>query len=80
MDRIAKTIFAPIYPVIAEQILDRCGITRGRCLDIGSGPGSLGIALARSSDLVVTLLDSSLEALKIAEGNVRDAGLSDRIY
>ncbi len=80
MDRIAKTVFAPIYPVIAEQILDRCGITRGRCLDIGSGPGSLGIALARSSDLVVTLLDSSLEALKIAEGNVRDAGLSDRIY
>jgi len=79
MDRIAKTVFAPIYPVIAEQILDRCGITRGRCLDIGSGPGSLGIALARSSDLAVTLLDSSPEALEIAEKNVREAGLSDRI-
>jgi len=79
MDKIAKTIFAPIYPVIAEQILDRCGITRGRCLDIGSGPGSLGIALARSSDLAVTLLDSSPEALEIAEKNVREAGLSDRI-
>ncbi|NLM29817.1 MAG: class I SAM-dependent methyltransferase [Methanomicrobiales archaeon] len=79
MDKIAKTVFAPIYPVIAEQILDRCGITRGRCLDIGSGPGSLGIALAEASDLVITLLDSSPEALEIAEGNVRGAGLLDRI-
>jgi len=79
MDRIAKTTFAPVYPVIAEQILDRCGISRGRCLDVGSGPGSLGIALARASDLAVTLLDSSPEMLDTAEGNIREAGLSGRI-
>lgn len=78
MDRIAKTAFAPVYPVIAEQILDRCGISRGRCLDVGSGPGSLGIALARASDLAVTLLDSSPEMLAVAEGNIREAGLSGR--
>ncbi len=79
MDRIAKTAFAPVYPVIAEQILDRCGISRGRCLDVGSGPGSLGIALARASDLAVTLLDSSPEMLAVAEGNIREAGLSGRL-
>lgn len=79
MDRIAKTAFAPVYPVIAEQILDRCGISRGRCLDVGSGPGSLGIALAQASDLAVTLLDSSPEMIAIAEGNVREAGLSARV-
>lgn len=79
MDRIAKTAFAPVYPVIAEQILDRCGISRGRCLDVGSGPGSLGIALARASDLAVTLLDSSPEMLETAEGNIREAGLSGRL-
>lgn len=78
MDRIAKTIFAPVYPVIAGQILDRCGITRGQCLDVGSGPGSLGIALARASDLSVTLLDSSPDMLVIAEENIREAGLSGR--
>ncbi|CVK31236.1 Methyltransferase type 11 (fragment) [Methanoculleus bourgensis] len=78
MDRIAKTAFAPVYPVIAEQILDRCGISRGRCLDVGSGPGSLGIALARASDLAVTLLDSSPDMLAAAEGNIREAGLSGR--
>jgi 2-polyprenyl-3-methyl-5-hydroxy-6-metoxy-1,4-benzoquinol methylase len=79
MDRIAKTVFAPVYPMIAEQILDRCGVTRGQCLDVGSGPGSLGIALAQASDLSVTLLDSSSEALDIAEKNVLGAGLSGRI-
>jgi len=79
MDRIAKTAFAPVYPVIAGQILDRCGISCGRCLDVGSGPGSLAIALARASDLAVTLLDSSPEMLETAEGNVREAGLLGRL-
>ncbi len=79
MDRIAKTAFAPVYPVIAEQILDRCGISRGRCLDVGSGPGSLGIALAQASTLAVTLLDSSPDMLKIAKKNIRESGLSGRI-
>jgi len=79
MNRIAKTVFAPVYPVIAEQIVERCKISRGRCLDIGSGPGSLGIALARASDLTVTLFDSSSEMLALAEGNIREAGLSGRL-
>lgn len=79
MDRIAKTVFAPVYPVIAEQILDRCGIRSGRCLDVGSGPGSLGIALAQASDLAVTLLDASSEMIEIAEENIRERGLSGRI-
>jgi ubiquinone/menaquinone biosynthesis C-methylase UbiE len=79
MDRIAKTIFAPIYPVIGRQMIERCGISRGRCLDLGSGPGSLGIALAQASTLAVTLLDSSPEMIAIAGGNVREAGLSGRV-
>ncbi|KDE55455.1 class I SAM-dependent methyltransferase [Methanoculleus sp. MH98A] len=79
MDRIAKTIFAPIYPVIAQQIIERCGISRGRCLDIGSGPGSLGIALAQASTLAVTLLDSSPDMIAVARENVREAGLSGRV-
>jgi len=79
MDRIAKTVFAPVYPAIADQIIDQCGIRSGRCLDAGSGPGSLGIALARASDLTVTLLDSSPEMLAVARNNIREAGLSGRL-
>ncbi len=40
-----------IYPVIANQILERTGITRGACLDVGSGPAPLAIALAWISNL-----------------------------
>jgi len=79
MNRIARTVFAPVYPVIAGQVIERCKISRGRCLDLGSGPGSLGIALAQASDLTVTLLDSSPDMLAIAEENIREAGLSGRI-
>ncbi|MDN7024831.1 class I SAM-dependent methyltransferase [Methanoculleus sp. FWC-SCC1] len=78
MDRIAKTVFAPVYPVIAGQILERCGIARGRCVDIGSGSGSLAIALAGISGLAITLLDSSPDMLSVAAENLRETGFSDR--
>ncbi len=78
MDRIAKTVFAPIYPVIAGQILERYGIAHGRCVDIGSGPGSLAIALAAISDLEITLLDSSPDMLSVAAENLREAGVFGR--
>lgn len=60
MDRTAVEIFAPIYPVIARQIVQRLGITRGRCLEIGSGPGLLALALAPLTDLRMILLDSAM--------------------
>ena len=45
-DQLTRTTYAQIYPVIAEQILERTRISRGICVDIGSGPGPLSIALA----------------------------------
>jgi ubiquinone/menaquinone biosynthesis C-methylase UbiE len=80
MDEIAKTIFAPIYPVIAQNIIDRFGITRGTCIDLGSGPASLAIAMAKRSDLSVIALDFSDEMHGIASRNIAEAGLSDRIH
>lgn len=44
---IARTIFAPVYPVIASQIIEATGITSGFCLDIGCGGGHLGMAVAK---------------------------------
>jgi len=79
MDEIARTIFAPIYPVIAKNILDRFGIASGVCLDIGSGPASLAIAIARQSDLMVIALDYDDEMQEAALRNITDAGLAGRI-
>jgi len=78
-DTFANTDFARIYPVIASQILDRTGITGGRCLDIGSGPASLALALAALSDLHVTALDSSPEMYELAQKNIRLRGMEDYV-
>lgn len=79
MDEIAKTLFAPIYPVIAQNIIDRFGITEGTCIDLGSGPASLAIALASRSKLSVIALDFSGHMHEVAAKNIADAGLSGRI-
>lgn len=80
MDTIAKGPFAPIYPVIARQIIEICGISTGRCVDIGCGPGHLAMALATASDLAIDALDPSADMLEIAEQNIREAGLADRAH
>ncbi len=78
-DKIAREVFAPVYPVIAEQIKYKTGIIRGTCLDIGCGGGYLGIAMAGITELYVYLFDASQEMLKIAAGNIASRGLEQRI-
>jgi SAM-dependent methyltransferase len=78
-DEFAKTTFARIYPAIANQILERTGITKGACLDVGSGPASLAIAMALLSDLHVMALDSSPEMFALARENIRNRCMEDRV-
>ncbi|MGS0765022.1 class I SAM-dependent methyltransferase [Syntrophomonas curvata] len=78
-DKIAREVFAPIYPVIAEQIIARTGIKSGCCLDIGCGGGYLGLALARITELEMILFDESPEMLDLARGYIHDSGLEARV-
>ena len=78
-DRVARDIFAPVYPLIADQIIAKTGICRGTCLDIGCGGGYLGLALVRRTDLFVRLFDMSDEMLAIAAKNIVHQDLSDRV-
>ena len=78
-DEIARTIFSPIYPVIARQAVECCGFDRGFCIDAGCGPGHLAIALASVSGFRIDALDTSHDMLACAEKNIRDAGMSGRI-
>lgn len=78
-DRIARKVFSPVYPSIAGQIIASTGITKGRCLDIGTGGGYLGIAIAKITDLDILLLDKSQRMLDIAAQNIIDAGLETRL-
>lgn len=80
MNDIAKTVFAPIYPVIADNALAVTGINRGLCVDLGSGPAMLAMAVARRApELEVVAFDFSADSLEIAMDNIREAQLDDRI-
>ncbi|WP_198003839.1 hypothetical protein [Methanocaldococcus sp. FS406-22] len=46
-DEIVRNVFAPVYPVIAKQIVDRTGIKEGICIDLGTGTGALARAIAK---------------------------------
>lgn len=67
-----------VYQLLAQQIIDDYGITRGRCLDIGTGEGVLGLEIAKRSALLVYMLDVKDEALVKAEANSQECELSSR--
>ncbi len=80
MDNIAKTVFKPIYPVIVSNALEITGICRGKCLDLGTGPAMMAMAVARAlPEMSVTAFDFSEGAQEIAEANICEAKLEKRI-
>ncbi len=78
-DEIARRVFAPIYPYLAEQMKQDYGITSGIAVDAGSGPAYWAIALAQTTDLEIRALDIDPEALAIADRNIAAAGLQGRV-
>lgn len=78
MDRTAVEIFAPIYPVLANQIVRRLGITKGHCVEIGSGPGLLALSLAAVTELKMILLDASMPMHMKAKRRLAASGYDRR--
>jgi ubiquinone/menaquinone biosynthesis C-methylase UbiE len=78
-ERTMKGLFRKIYPVIAEQAIARTGIRSGLCVDLGGGPGMLGICVAQASDLRVVIVDPLLECIELACQNIADHRLADRV-
>lgn len=74
-----KGLFRKIYPVIAEQAIERTGIRRGLCLDLGGGPGMLGICVAKASELRVVVVDPLAECIELARENIAEHGLPHRV-
>jgi SAM-dependent methyltransferase len=77
-DETARGVNAPMYDYYARKIKEKTGITKGTCLDVGSGGGYLGLALAKITDLDVTFLDISAEALERAKVHIVEDGLQKR--
>jgi ubiquinone/menaquinone biosynthesis C-methylase UbiE len=68
-----------IYEYLAQQIIQDYGITDGRCLDIGTGQGNMGLALAKRTSLQLSLLDVNQESLAIALVSSEESGLQSRV-
>jgi SAM-dependent methyltransferase/ribosomal protein S18 acetylase RimI-like enzyme len=78
-ERTMKGLFRKIYPVIAEQAVARTGIRDGLCLDLGGGPGMLGICIAKASGLRVVIVDPLPECIALARENIAEHGLDHRV-
>ncbi|MGB3960994.1 MAG: class I SAM-dependent methyltransferase, partial [Sulfurimonas sp.] len=74
-DIIVREIFAPIYPVISQQIIEKTGVRSGRCLDVGCGTGALGRSIAKYSDLHITYFDQSAEMMQFAMDYAKEENL-----
>lgn len=80
MNELAKTVFAPVYPVIVRNAVAATGINRGLGLELGCGPGMLSIAMAKETpDMEVIALDFSDVSKYIAKVNIASEQLEDRI-
>ena len=78
-DRIADTIFAPIYPDIAKAMVERTGVRRGRLLDIGCGPGHMGFAVMDLGDFTADFCDINPQAVEIARRRVPERGYEGKV-
>lgn len=78
-ENIMKGHFRKIYPVIARQIVDRTGVTGGRCIDLGGGPGMLGICIAKITRLQVMVVDLMPECVELARANSLEEEVAHRV-
>ncbi|ABE51482.1 class I SAM-dependent methyltransferase [Methanococcoides burtonii] len=78
-DDIATNVFAPIYPVISQQIVQRCNINSGIIIDVGSGTAALAISLSHLIDGNIYTLDISEKMYAIAKKRIDQSNLSDKI-
>jgi SAM-dependent methyltransferase len=76
---VATGRFAPVYPVLADQIVQDYGITTGICVDMGGGCGALAIALAKATNLTVYVLDIDPVAVRLCNLLADEAGLTGRV-
>ena len=59
----------------ADEIIQRTGVTRGYCLDLGCGDGSLAHELAQRTDLHIYAVESDPDLVAAARARLTAAGL-----
>jgi len=72
------------YPYVAADILEDCRPRKGIWVDLGSGSGGVGLALARAEDpaasgSTIVLVDPNTDALSKGLQSVQNTGLAHRV-
>ena len=89
-DGIQGTLDVAVFDAFAKTMRDkgwnnvdtfiRAGITRDDVLEIGPGPGYIGLEwLKRAPDARLTALEISAEMIRVAQRNAQCYGLADRV-
>jgi len=63
------------FVAAAEEIMRRAGITKGFCVDVGCGDGSLALELARRTELQIFGLEADAALVEAARKRLDRAGL-----
>lgn len=65
---------------IETDLIIKSGITDGLCLELGPGPGYLGLEWLKKTDATtLKALEISADMIKLAEKNAEEYGLLDRV-
>lgn len=78
-EKIMKGRFRKIYPVIALRIVERTGKNEGQCIDLGGGPGMLGICIAKITAMQVTVCDPLPECIELVSENAREHNVESQV-
>lgn len=77
-DNIAENVFAPIYPVIADDIIKNTNISQGIFLELGCGGGHLGLQILKKTNMTGYLIDIHPKAVEFASKRLENEGFSSR--
>jgi len=67
------------YETVVEEMLRKCHPGEGVWVDLGAGPGGVGLELARQSTSIMVLIDPNESALQKALRVARGSGLGKRV-
>ncbi len=75
-----NTLWVPVYPFMADHVLNVSGVRSGYVLDLGPFAGGLAVSLlAKSSGFCAKVIDESERVLRWAAHQAREKGCSSRL-
>lgn len=69
----------PMYPLLIQQFVDDYNLSEGIAVDIGVGPGWLGMEMAKITNMKITFLDISQESLDLAKKNLEALNVDNEV-